>query len=93
LYCRISKTIKKADIGGAYNTSENRHDEFVTTSTFYVAKENGVLQEIQKSKKGILRVFPEFNDPLSTYLKQNKIDFDNHDHMKLVIQYVNTLKE
>lgn len=91
LFCRISKTIKKADIGGAYNTSENRKDEFVTTSTFYFAKGNDDLQEIQKNKKGILNAFPEFKDQLSTYLKQNKIDFNSHDHMKLVIMYVNTL--
>ena len=91
LYCRIRKTIVKADLGGAYNTSEKKFDEFVTENTFYVFNGSGDLREIQKSKKGILQAFPEFNDQLSAYLKQNKIDFKSLDHMKLLIKYVNTL--
>lgn len=93
LYCRVSKTIKKAEIGGAYNVSEKRYDEFITVYTYYVVKEKGGLQEIQKSKKGILQAFPEFNDQLSAHLKKNKINFNDNSQVKLVILYVNTLRE
>ena len=93
LFCRISKTIKKADFGGAYRIDETRHDEFVTSDIYYVAKGTLKLQELRKSKKYVLQMFPEFKDQLSVFLKQNKIDFNNHDHMRLVIQYINTLKE
>ena len=92
LFCRITKTIKKAEIGGAYNTSEKRYDEFITSNTYYIVKETGGLQEIQKSKKGILQAFPEFEDQLSAYLKKSKIDFNNRTQVKLMIMYVNTLK-
>jgi hypothetical protein len=93
LFCRIGKTIKKAEIGGAYKIDENMHDEFVTSNTFYVAKWTNDLQELQKNKKAVLKMFPEFNDQLSVYLKQNKTDFKDQEDMKRLIQYVNTLKE
>jgi len=93
LFCRISKTIKKADFGGAYRIDETKHDEFITTNTYYVAKGMNELQELQKNKKGVLEMFPEFKDQLSAYLKVNKIDFKDHRHMRVLIQHVNTLKE
>jgi hypothetical protein len=90
LYCRVTKTIKKADIGGAYNTSEKRYDEFVMANTFYTDKGNG-LQELQKGKKGILQAFPEYHDQLSSYLKRNKIDFNDYNQMKRVVLFINEL--
>jgi hypothetical protein len=93
MFCRVGKTVKKAEIGGAYNTSEKRYDEFVTVNTYYVVKEKDGLQEIQKNKKGILQAFPEFDEQLSAYLKKNKIDFNDYAQMKLLMLYVNTLKE
>jgi hypothetical protein len=93
VYCKVSKTIKKADFGGAYNTSETRYDEFVTVNTYYVVKEDGKLQEIQNNKKGILKAFPEFEGQLSAYLKKNKIDFNDYGQVKLIVQYINELKK
>lgn len=93
MFCRVGKTIKKAEIGGAYNTSEKRYDEFITVNTYYVVKEKDGLQEIQKSKKGILQAFPEFDEQLSAYLKKNKIDFNDYAQMKLLMLYINSLKE
>ena len=92
LYCRISKTIKRAEIGGAYRISDSRSDEFVTVNTYYVSKRSGEPQEIQKGKKGILQAFPEFENELSVYLKKNKIDFKDHEEMKLMILYINSLQ-
>lgn len=91
LFCHVGKTIKKADIGGAYNTSERRYDEFMPLNIYYLAKGKGVLQELQKSKKGILQSFPEFDEQLSSYLKKNKIDFNNYDQVKALVLYVNSL--
>ena len=91
LYCRVGKDIKKADIGGAYNASEKRYDEFVTVNRYYVDKGNGLLLEIQKSKKGILQSFPEYEEQLSTYLKKNKIDFNNQTQVKALVMYLNSL--
>lgn len=93
LYCRISKSIKKAEFGGAYRISDSRSDEFVTVNTFYVSKESVELQEIQNGKKGILKMFPEFEDQLSVYMKKNKIDFKDHNQMKELILYINSLQE
>ncbi len=92
LYCKIGKTIKKADYGGAYNTSETRHDEFVTVNTYFILKGDSDPQEIQNSKKDILKAFPEFEDELSDYLKRNKINFNDYNQMKLMFTYINKLK-
>ena len=91
LYCRVSKTIKKAEIGGAYRIDQSKSDEFVTVNTYYVNKGDGQFQELAKSKKGILKVFPEYDDQLSTYWKKNKVDFDSYDQMKQLISHINSL--
>ncbi|HEU5289765.1 MAG TPA: hypothetical protein VFU05_03920 [Cyclobacteriaceae bacterium] len=91
LFCRVGKEVKKAEVGGAYNTSEKRYDEFITVYTYYVSKENNALQEIQKSKKGILQAFPEYENQLSIYLKKNKISFNDYNQMKLFVTYINSL--
>jgi len=93
LFCRVIKTIKKADFGGAYRIQDSKHDEFVTSDVYYVAIGTKDLQELERNRKSFLRMFPEFEDQLSAYLKQNKIDFKDPWHLKLLIQYVNTLEE
>jgi hypothetical protein len=92
LYCRISKTYNKAELGGAYRIPDSRSDEFVTVNTYYVTKGSDHLQEIRKSKNGILEAFPGHEEQLSAYLKKNKIDFKDYNQMKLVVIYVNSLQ-
>lgn len=92
LFCRVSKTIRKAEIGGTYKIDQNNSDEFITSNNYYIAKGGGELQELQKNKKDLLKAFPEYRDQVSAYLKKNKIDFNNYDQMKLVIAYVNSLE-
>jgi len=93
LFCKISKTIKKANVGGAYNTTETRYDEFIITKTFYVSKRGGELIEMQKFKKAVLETFPEYEDQLSDYIKKNKVDYKDHNQMKLLVEYINTLRK
>ena len=93
LYCRIGKKIKKAEIGGAYNISEVRYDEFINTNQYYVDKGSGELILIQGTKKGLLKTFPEIESDLSAYLKKNKVDFDDYAQVKAVAMYINSLKK
>lgn len=92
-YCRAGKTIKKAEIGGAYNTSEARYDEFVAMNKYFVSAGSGELIEIQNNKKAILKTFPEIENELSAYLKEKKLDFNDHEQMKALALYINELKK
>lgn len=91
MYCRIKKTIKKADLGGAYNISEEKFDEFVTGHTYYVEKKPKLLISIQNSRKGVLKAFPEYEKQLSTFFKNNKLDFNDYHQMKVLSVYLNSL--
>jgi hypothetical protein len=90
MYCKVSKKIVRAEIGGAYNTTDKKYDEFVTENTYFVTK-SGALVELPKSKKGVVRTFPEFEDHVSDFFKVNKIDFNDYNHMKSLIAFINTL--
>jgi hypothetical protein len=92
LFCRVNKTIKKADFGGAYRIDETKHDEFVASNIYYIAKGKAELLELQKNKKDVFRMFPEFKDQLTVYLKQNKVDYKDQEEMRALIKYINTLK-
>ena len=90
MYCKVSKRIIKAEIGGAYNVTEKNYNEFVTENTYFVTK-SGALTELPKSKKGVIKTFPEFKDQISDFFKVNKIDFNNYNHMKSLVVFINSL--
>lgn len=90
MYCKVSKKIIKAEIGGAYNTNDKKYDEFITENTYFVTKA-GALVELPKSKKGVMKVFPEFEKQISEFFKVNKVDFNNYAHMKALIGHINSL--
>lgn len=90
MYCKVSKKIVRAEIGGAYNMTEKKYDEFVTENTYFVTK-SGALVELPKNRKGVIKTFPEFEDQVSDFFKVNKIDFNNYNHMKSLIVFINSL--
>lgn len=91
-YCKVSKTIKKADVGGAYNIAENRFDQFVTVNSYYVDKGDNQLMPVQNNKKGVLKVFPEYEKQLTEYLRHSKVDFDDYDQIRALSGYINSLE-
>jgi hypothetical protein len=93
LYCKVTKTIKKAEYGGAYNMSETRYDEFISANTYYFVAGSEKLQMVPNTRKGVVRSFPEFEQELSSYLKGRKLDFNNYGHMKMLFEHINGLKK
>jgi hypothetical protein len=91
LYCKVSKTIKKANMGGAYNASQTNYDEFITMNTYYFQHDKGELSEIQNNKKGILKALPNHEKELTDYLKGKKLDFNDYEQMKLLSLYINEI--
>ncbi len=93
LYCKIKKVIKKADFGGAYKAAGTRYDEFMEANIYYTIKDDGELIEIKNTKKGLLKMFPQFANQLESYLKKGKINFNDYRQMKLIFLYINSLDD
>ncbi len=90
LYCKVSKIIhrKKSD-GDHY--SEGNPDEFIKRNFYFVKKGDGSLQELQKSKKGILKTFTEQEAAVSNILKKHKVDFDDYSKITIVFSEIEKL--
>jgi hypothetical protein len=86
-YCKVTKSIKRAELGGAYNTSQNRYDEFKSSYVYYVKDLKG-LREIPQTKKGVIRSFPNLETKLSTFFKNNKIDFNDYSEVRSLFKYI-----
>ncbi|MBX2964978.1 MAG: hypothetical protein KF845_02445 [Cyclobacteriaceae bacterium] len=86
-YCKTTKSIKRADLGGAYNTSESRNDEFRSVNTYYIADRVG-LRELPQTKKGIIRSFPHMEDKLNVFFKKNKINFSDHAEAQFLFEFI-----
>jgi hypothetical protein len=92
LYVKAGKKIKKANLGGAYNTSEIRSDQFVADYVYYVVrKAEASLLKIENTKRGIVKAFPEYESQLSDYLKRKRIDFNDFNQVRLLVMHLNTL--
>jgi len=86
-YCKVTKSIKRAELGGAYNTSQNRYDEFKSSYVYYVKDLKG-LREIPQTKKGVIRSFPNLETKLNTFFKQNRIDFNDYSQGRFLFKYI-----
>lgn len=90
LYCKVTKSLQRAELGGAYNASENRSDRFVTTNEYYIKKDGGDLQKLSQSKKGINKAFPEKESEISPLLK-GKLDFNNYEQVTSLFMEINKI--
>ncbi|MBX2968874.1 MAG: hypothetical protein KF803_05860 [Cyclobacteriaceae bacterium] len=86
-YCKVSKSIRRAELGGAYNTSESRYDEFKSSLIYYIKDLKG-FREIPQTKKGIIRSFPSLENKLSTFFKKNKVDFNDYYEVQFLFEYI-----
>lgn len=90
IYCKVTKTLRQAEIGGAYNTSEKKYDEFVLNSTYYLKTESG-FTEIQKSKNGLGKAFSQHKDEVIKLLKSRRVDFNDLSLMQEIFLQIESL--
>lgn len=88
-FCKVSKEIKRAELGGAYNVSGNPYDEFRTIYTFYMT-EGAVLKTIPQTKRGIIKFFPTIEKELNAFFKANKADLTDLHYAKSLFAFINT---
>lgn len=73
---KIAKTTFEKDMPARYSKKED---------AFFLKNPNGNTTEFPDGKKTLIKMFPDKKQAIETYLKENKIDFDNErDLIKLV---------
>jgi hypothetical protein len=87
-FCKISKEIKRAELGGAYNVSGNPYDEFRTVYTFYMTEGNS-LKVIPQTKRGIIKLFPTIEKEMNAFFKENKIDLTDLQYARFLFTFIN----
>lgn len=64
VYCKASKVLQRAEIGGAYNTSDKKYDQFSLQTEFFLRTDAG-LTEFNFTKRGLTKLFPEKEKKIS----------------------------
>lgn len=88
-FCKVSKEIKRAELGGAYNVSRDPYDEFRTVYTFYMT-EGTSFKIIPQTKRGITKLFPTIEKELSVFFKENGLDLADLQYARSLFAFINT---
>jgi len=89
LYARSELTFKEATKPAAYKDAEP--PKFVSKpNTYYIRV--GMEQAIKVgNKKDVVKIFPEHQTEITSFIKKNKIKTNNPESLKKLIQYYNSL--
>lgn len=66
-------------------------DSYVLEQSYYIRKKGEIISRIPLNKKCILSAFCDQEDAIKTYIKTNKIRFQNQEDMVRVVDYYNSL--
>ena len=83
------KTIAGPTNSGAYSTGRT-HSIFVEKSKVYVQKDNDEMFEL-KNKKILLAQFPEKENEISTFIKDQKVNLKDEFEAVQLIEFMNTI--
>ncbi len=85
LFKSITKTFKKANYQGAYN-SGNTYDEFLTEENYWLSAPGKPFEKIKLKKKEIEKVLSDKAAKVQQIVQQNKLDLNDHyDIVQLLI--------
>lgn len=79
---KLAKTTLERDMPAKYVKS----DDFY----FFKNKEKGTI-EFPENKKQLLKLFPDKKEAMETFLKENKINFDEESDKMKIIDFLNTI--
>jgi len=72
-----------------YN-STTTEKKFIDNSSYYVLKDN-VMTKIKPSKKDFMEIFKSKSTEIDAFIKNEKIDFKQHQDLKKVFEYYSSL--
>lgn len=90
LYKHTMKTISApTGVDDGYSTSR-RYSIFVQSTKIFIKKENEDLVEL-KNKKVLLSQFPDKEESITKFMKENDLGVKDETELAKVIEYINTL--
>jgi hypothetical protein len=90
VFCKLSKTILKADFKGAYSASQN-YDTFVEEERFYFQNKQGLLTEFKRNQSSIAKLLPEKSKIIQEHIKANRLNPKYNDGLKAIFDFIDTL--
>jgi hypothetical protein len=76
-------------LGQGYNLISNEDVELRKVTHYYFGDKHNRF--VLAGKKNLMKVFPDEEDRIEKYLKENKVDFSNQDHLKKVVNFLSQL--
>ena len=89
LYKRTTKTISGPGVDDGYSTGR-QYSLYVQSAKIFIQKENEGLVEL-KNKKVLLSQFPEKEEAINNFMKENKLGVKDDAELAKVVEYINTL--
>ncbi|GEP49592.1 hypothetical protein FNO01nite_02640 [Flavobacterium noncentrifugens] len=78
---KIAKTTLERDMPAKYTKIGD---------TYFLKTPNGNTTEFPDGRKALVKLFPDKKQPLESYLKENKIDFDNESDLIKIVDFLTT---
>ena len=83
-------TLIKADFQGAYS-QDRPYDEFQKSSIYYLQWKDGTMSKLKTSRKGLINAFPDHEEEIKKFIKEQNIDPGIQTQLKQVVEYYNSL--
>lgn len=84
-----AKELLKADYSGPYSANR-KFDEFIDKPLYFVIKE-GQVKEVKLGKRSFFALFPENQNAISAYIRQQKIDMNSEQGWLKALAYYHGL--
>lgn len=79
---KIAKTTMERNMPARFAKNDN---------TYYIEVKSGTIVEFPDSKKRLLKLLPEHKEALETFLKENKVSFDDPSDLIKIVAFLATL--
>ncbi|MEX0995724.1 MAG: hypothetical protein WDZ45_01595 [Flavobacteriaceae bacterium] len=73
------------------NYQQDQPARFNREDTFFLINKQGKFFEIPTKKRSFLTIFKEHNKEINSFIKDNKLDIKDENHLAKIIKYFNTL--
>lgn len=88
-YYRLHKVVlNKADYQGAYSANQ-KYDEFVQEQLYFYSPGTQSVS-LKLKTKNLKQSFPEKAQAIDTFIKENKIDFKNDQHLIRLFEFIDS---
>ncbi len=88
-YYRLHKVVlNKADYQGAYSANQ-KYDEFVQEQLYFYSPGTQSVP-LKLKAKNLKQAFPQKADGIDDFIKQNKIDFKNDQHLIRLFEFIDS---